>query len=44
MPVKLSDLEVDLLRKLVNGEAVSVSSHQRFAWSWRASFATKRGG
>jgi hypothetical protein len=29
MPVKLSDLEVDLLRKLVNGEAVSVSSHQR---------------
>ena len=30
MPVKLTDLEVDLLRKLVNGEAVSVSSHQRF--------------
>jgi hypothetical protein len=30
MPVKLSDLEVELLRKLVNGEAVSVSSHQRF--------------
>ena len=29
MQLKLSDLEVDILRKLVNGEAVSLSSHQR---------------
>jgi hypothetical protein len=29
MQVKLSDLEIDILRKLVNGEAVSVSSQQR---------------
>ena len=26
---KLSDLEIDILRKLVNGEAVSISSQQR---------------
>ena len=29
MQLKLSDLEIDILRKLVNGEAVSVSSQQR---------------
>jgi hypothetical protein len=29
MQLKLSDLEVELLRKLVNGEAVSLSSRQR---------------
>ena len=29
MQLKLSDLEIDMLRKLVNGEAVSVSSQQR---------------
>jgi hypothetical protein len=27
--LKLSDLEVEILRKLVNGEAVSLSSQQR---------------
>jgi hypothetical protein len=27
--VKLSDLEIEILRKLVNGEAVSISSPQR---------------
>jgi hypothetical protein len=26
---KLSDLEIDILRKLLNGEAVSISSQQR---------------
>ena len=29
MPFKLSDLEVEILRKLVNGEAISISSKQR---------------
>jgi hypothetical protein len=29
MPLKLSDLEIKLLRKLVNGESVSLSSQQR---------------
>jgi hypothetical protein len=29
MQLKLSDLEVEILRKLVNGEAVSLSSQQR---------------
>ena len=29
MQVKLSDLEIEMLRKLVNGEAVSISSQQR---------------
>jgi hypothetical protein len=29
MPLRLSDHERDILRKLANGEAVSVSSHQR---------------
>jgi hypothetical protein len=29
MQLKLSELEVEILRKLVNGEAVSVSSQQR---------------
>jgi hypothetical protein len=29
MQLKLSDQEIELLRKLVNGEAVSVSSKQR---------------
>ena len=29
MQIKLSDLEIELLRKLVNGEAVSISSQQR---------------
>jgi hypothetical protein len=29
MPLKLGDLEVEMVRKLVNGEAVSVSSQQR---------------
>ena len=29
MPVKLTNLELDLLRKLVNGEAVSLSSQLR---------------
>jgi len=29
MQLKLSDLEIEILRKLVNGEAVSVSSQQR---------------
>jgi hypothetical protein len=29
MPVRLTNLEVDLLRKLVNGEAVSLSSQLR---------------
>jgi hypothetical protein len=29
MPVKLTHLELDLLRKLVNGEAVSLSSQLR---------------
>jgi hypothetical protein len=29
MQLKLSDLEVEILRKLVNGEAVSISSQQR---------------
>src|SRR4030095_8966335 len=29
MQLKLSDLEIELLRKLVNGEAVSISSPQR---------------
>ena len=29
MQLKLSDLEVELLRKVVNGEAVSLSSQQR---------------
>jgi hypothetical protein len=29
MQLKLSDLEVEILRNLVNGEAVSVSSQQR---------------
>jgi hypothetical protein len=27
--IKLNDLEIELLRKLVNGEAVSISSQQR---------------
>ena len=27
--LKLSDLEIEILRKLVNGEAVSISSQQR---------------
>ena len=29
MQLKLSDLEIELLRKLVNGQAVSLSSQQR---------------
>ena len=29
MQLKLSDLEIEILRKLVNGEAVSLSSQQR---------------
>ena len=29
MQLKLSDLEIELLRKVVNGEAVSLSSQQR---------------
>jgi hypothetical protein len=29
MALKLSDLEVEMLRKLVNGEAVTISSQQR---------------
>ena len=29
MQLKLSDLEIELLRKLMNGEAVSISSQQR---------------
>ena len=29
MQGKLSDLEIEMLRKLVNGEAVSISSQQR---------------
>jgi len=29
MRLKLSDMETELLRKLVNGEAVSISSQQR---------------
>ena len=29
MQLKLSDLEIELLRKLVNGESVSISSQQR---------------
>ena len=29
MPAKLTDLEIEMLRKLVNGEAVSISSQQR---------------
>jgi hypothetical protein len=29
MQSKLSDLEIEMLRKLVNGEAVSISSQQR---------------
>ena len=29
MQVKLSDLEIEMLRKLVDGEAVSISSQQR---------------
>jgi hypothetical protein len=29
MQLKLSELEVEILRKLVNGEAVSISSQQR---------------
>jgi hypothetical protein len=29
MHLKLSELEVEILRKLVNGEAVSISSQQR---------------
>jgi hypothetical protein len=29
MQLKLSDLEIELLRKLVKGEAVSISSQQR---------------
>jgi hypothetical protein len=29
MQVKLSDLEIEILRKLVNGEAVYISSQQR---------------
>ena len=29
MQLKLSDLEVEILRKLINGEAVSISSQQR---------------
>jgi hypothetical protein len=29
MQLKLSDLEIELLRKLMNGEAVSISSPQR---------------
>ena len=29
MRLKLSDLEIEILRKLVNGEAVSISSQQR---------------
>ncbi len=29
MQLKLSDLEVEILRKLANGEAVSISSQQR---------------
>ena len=29
MQLKLSDLEIEILRKLVNGEAVALSSQQR---------------
>jgi hypothetical protein len=29
MQVRLGDLEIEILRKLVNGEAVSISSQQR---------------
>ena len=29
MQAKLTDLEIEMLRKLVNGEAVSISSQQR---------------
>ena len=29
MQLKLSDLEMEILRKLINGEAVSISSQQR---------------
>ena len=29
MQLKLSDLEIEILRKLINGEAVSISSQQR---------------
>jgi hypothetical protein len=29
MQVKLSDLEIEILRKLINGEAVSISSQHR---------------
>jgi hypothetical protein len=30
MQLKLTDLEVEILRKLVNGEAVSISSQHRY--------------
>jgi len=29
MQLKLSDLEIEILRKLINGEAVAISSQQR---------------
>ena len=29
MQLKLSDLEIDMLRKLINGEAISISSQHR---------------
>ena len=29
MPIKLSDFDIEILRKLVNGEAVSISSQHR---------------
>jgi hypothetical protein len=30
MAIRLSDLELDVLRKIVNGESVTLSSNQRF--------------
>ena len=42
--LKLSDLEVELLRKLVNGEAVSVSSQQRVRLEFAGMIRERAGG
>ena len=36
MQLKLSDLEIEILRKLANGEAVALSPNSGSAWNWRA--------
>lgn len=42
MPARLTTLELDLLRKLVNGEAVPCRPSFAFDWRWRASFGMAR--